>query len=86
MSVGFAATGGTVTQGGLFTAGSTAGTYRLIASNGSLADTSVVIVSAPLGSGPADRHSVRAGRALDHGLGPFCELGGVHHEHERGLP
>jgi len=53
VSVGFAATGGTVTQGGLFTAGSTAGTYRLIASNGSLADTSVVIVSAPLGSGPA---------------------------------
>jgi hypothetical protein len=52
VSVVFAATGGTVTQGGLFTAGSSAGTFRLIASDGLLADTSLVIVSAPLGSGP----------------------------------
>jgi hypothetical protein len=51
VSVVFAATGGTVTQGGLYTAGSSAGTFRVIASEGLLADTSVVTVSAPLGSG-----------------------------------
>jgi hypothetical protein len=53
VDVVFAATGGTITQGGLYTAGSTAGSYRIIATSGSLADTSSLTVTSPLGSGPA---------------------------------
>lgn len=52
LSVVFTATGGTVTAGGLYTAGSTAGTYRVIATSAGLADTSSVTVTQPLGSGP----------------------------------
>jgi hypothetical protein len=52
VDVVFTATGGTVTPGGLFTAGSTAGTFRVIATSDSLADTSAVTVTVPLGSGP----------------------------------
>jgi hypothetical protein len=52
-SVVFAATGGTITEDGLYTAGTTAGTYRVTASSTSgLADTSIVTVTQPLGSGP----------------------------------
>ncbi|MFL5492149.1 MAG: hypothetical protein ACJ8AV_12055, partial [Gemmatimonadales bacterium] len=51
VSVVFKATGGTVTAGGLFTAGQTAGNYRLIATSGALADTSAITVTSPLGSG-----------------------------------
>jgi hypothetical protein len=51
VNVTFSATGGSITSGGLYTAGSTAGTYRVIATAGSLADTSSLKVSAPLGSG-----------------------------------
>jgi hypothetical protein len=50
VAVTFTATGGTVTPTGLYTAGSTIGTYRIIASAGSLADTSVITVTKPLGS------------------------------------
>jgi hypothetical protein len=50
VAVVFSANGGTVTQGGLFTAGSTAGTFRVIANAGSLADTSSVTITATLGS------------------------------------
>ena len=53
VSVVFVANGGTVSSEGLYTAGPTAGTFRVIASDGGLADTSVVTVTAPLGSGPA---------------------------------
>jgi hypothetical protein len=52
VSVVFAATGGTVTGGGLYTAGATAGTYRIIATSGTVADTSTLTVTRPLGSGP----------------------------------
>ncbi|MGH7509214.1 MAG: hypothetical protein ACREMZ_07060 [Gemmatimonadales bacterium] len=52
VSVAFAATGGTVTAGGLYTAGTAAGTYRVIATSAGLADTSTVTVTQPLGSGP----------------------------------
>lgn len=48
----FAATGGSITGGGLYSAGGTPGTFRVIASSGSLADTSSVVVTEPLGSGP----------------------------------
>jgi hypothetical protein len=53
VSVVFKATGGTVTAGGLYTAGQTAGTYRIIATSGALADTSAITVTSPLGSGTA---------------------------------
>src|SRR6266516_2979578 len=48
VAVTYSATGGTITSGGLFTAGQTAGSYRVIAglTNGSLADTSAVTVTA----------------------------------------
>lgn len=51
VNVVFVATGGTVTTRGLYTAGPTAGSFRVIASSGSLADTSTVTVTVPLGSG-----------------------------------
>lgn len=49
-AVSYSATGGTITPGGLYTAGSTAGTYRVVATQigGSLADTAVVTVTAPV--------------------------------------
>jgi hypothetical protein len=52
VSVVFSATGGTVTVGGLYTAPSTAGTYRVIAKTEGVADTSTITVTVPLGSGP----------------------------------
>lgn len=47
-AVNWSATGGTVSAGGLYTAGSSAGTYRVIATQqgGTLADTAVVTVTA----------------------------------------
>ena len=50
----FSATGGTITSGGAFTAGQTAGTFRIIAvqSGGALADTSSVTISVPTSSPP----------------------------------
>jgi len=51
VTVEFNVTGGTVTSAGLFTAGATAGTFRIIASAGTLADTSAITVTSPLGSG-----------------------------------
>ncbi len=53
VGVVFEANGGTVTQDGLYTAGSSAGTFRVIAGDGVLADTASVTVTRPLGSGPA---------------------------------
>ena len=53
VTVVFAATGGTVTNGGLYTAGGTAGTFRIIATSNGLADTSTITVTKPLGSGPS---------------------------------
>ena len=53
VDVVFTATGGTITPTGLFTAGSQAGTFRVIARSDSLADTSTVTVTNPLGSGPS---------------------------------
>src|SRR6185312_7432545 len=49
----FTATGGTVTSNGLFTAGTTAGTFRVIATSGAVADTSAVTVTVTLGGGTA---------------------------------
>src|SRR5919107_4311269 len=47
----FKVTGGTVTSAGLYTAGTTPGTFRIIASVGTLADTSSITITSPLGSG-----------------------------------
>lgn len=49
VTVTYAATGGTITTAGLYTAGSTAGSFRVIAtqSGGSLADTSAVTITSP---------------------------------------
>jgi hypothetical protein len=49
-SVTYSATGGTISSGGLYTAGSTAGTFRVIATQqgGTLADTSAVTITAPV--------------------------------------
>jgi hypothetical protein len=46
-AVSFSATGGSITSGGLYTAGATAGTFRVIATQvgGTMADTSVVTIS-----------------------------------------
>jgi hypothetical protein len=49
--VSLVATGGTITPGGLYTAGTTAGSFKVIAAASGLADTSTVTISAPLGSG-----------------------------------
>ena len=50
VSVTYSATGGNVTSAGLFTAGTTAGGFRVIAkaSSGTLADTSTVTITAPV--------------------------------------
>jgi hypothetical protein len=50
VDVTFTATGGTITSGGLYTAGPNYGTYRVIAKSGTLADTSAVTITVPLGS------------------------------------
>ena len=42
----FTATGGTITSGGLYTAGATAGTFRVIATASGFADTSTVTITA----------------------------------------
>lgn len=47
VQVAFSATGGSITSGGLYTAGSTTGSYRVIASASGHADTAAVTLSAP---------------------------------------
>jgi hypothetical protein len=53
IEVAFRATGGTITSTGLYTAGQTAGTYRVIATSSELADTAVVTLTQTLSSGGA---------------------------------
>jgi hypothetical protein len=48
VSVAFAATGGTITSGGLYTAGQSAGSYRVIANASGVADTAPVAVTSNL--------------------------------------
>ncbi len=49
-AVNYSATGGTISSGGLYTAGNTAGNFRVIATQqgGTLADTSTVTITAPV--------------------------------------
>ena len=51
IDVTFRATGGTITSSGLYTAGPTTGTYRVIATSTELADTSVVTLAETSGGG-----------------------------------
>lgn len=48
VTVAFTATGGTISSGGLYTAGRTGGNYRVVAAASGLADTAVVALSAPV--------------------------------------
>jgi hypothetical protein len=47
VTVTYAATGGTISSTGLYTAGSTGGTFRVVAAASGISDTSAVTVSAP---------------------------------------
>ena len=47
VQVNYAATGGTITASGLFTAGSTPGSYTVIATRGALADTATITIFNP---------------------------------------
>jgi hypothetical protein len=70
INVAFTATGGTVTAGGLYTAGSSTGTFRVIAASGALADTSTVTVTVPLGSGPGSGIPMGLSGLLTAGVNP----------------
>jgi hypothetical protein len=47
VTVAYSATGGTVSSSGLYTAGGTGGTFRVVAAASGIADTAVVTVAAP---------------------------------------
>jgi hypothetical protein len=51
VGVTFSATGGSITSGGLYTAGQTTGTYRVIATSSGLSDTAVVTLARTSASG-----------------------------------
>jgi hypothetical protein len=51
VTVTYTASGGSISAGGLYTGGAAAGSYRVIAKAGALADTSVVTLTRTLGSG-----------------------------------
>lgn len=51
VTASFNATGGSITPGGLFTAGPAAGTYRVVATASGLSDTALVTLHRSLGSG-----------------------------------
>jgi hypothetical protein len=61
VAVAFNATGGSITSGGLYTAGQTAGTYRVIATTSGLADTAPVTVTPPATPSPAPTPTVGVG-------------------------
>ncbi|HEX5818209.1 MAG TPA: hypothetical protein VFY20_04985 [Gemmatimonadales bacterium] len=50
----WSATGGSVSSGGLYTAGTTGGTFRVVAASGTHADTSSVTITVPTTTAPAD--------------------------------
>ena len=58
IGVNWTASGGTIDAGGLYTAGPSGGTFRIVATNGSsgYADTAVVTILAPVVDTAADRH------------------------------
>jgi hypothetical protein len=70
-NVVFNAPGGTVNASGLYTAGYTAGKFRLIASSGALADTSIVTVNSPLGGGTPTGIPFGSWECKGSSVGPF---------------
>jgi hypothetical protein len=75
--VSFSATGGTITDRGLFTAGTTAGSFRVVASASGLADTAKLTLSAHAAPPPALLRA-SAGTGLPFGLSQqLTKLGGV---------
>ena len=72
----FAATGGSITRAGAFTAGPAAGSFRIVATSGALADTSTVTVSSPPAEFPPEIAASRVpGESLGIGI-PFGPAGG----------
>ncbi len=63
VQVTYQATGGGITTGGLYTAGSTGGSFRIVAATSGIADTSVVNVTAP-----APAPTPTAGSGLPYGI------------------
>ena len=85
--VSFHATGGTITSSGLFTAGGSSGTFRVIASSAAMSDTAVVTVTAPTAPAPIPSPTRDPGR-LRHPVRPVQRLGrhGPQVEHRRCSP
>jgi hypothetical protein len=73
VDVTFKATGGTITETGLYTAGQTAGTFRVIATADALADTSAITLASTSGGGtPAPEPGPTPGDGGTEGVGiPF---------------
>ena len=59
-AVVWSSSGGSVSSGGLYTAGGSGGTFRVIASSGARADTSSVTITLPISSPPASTEFVNA--------------------------
>jgi hypothetical protein len=79
LRVVFAATGGSVTSPGTFTAGANAGTFRIVATSGALADTATVTVTAaPAELSPKNAAVLAApgGRSVGIPFGPFAGWAG----------
>lgn len=72
VAVSFKATGGTITRAGLYTAGATPGTFKVVATMSGLADTSVVTIARALTSGPTP---VPGGTGIPMGLSALLSSG-----------
>jgi hypothetical protein len=75
--VSFHATGGTISSTGLFTAGATTGTFRVVASSSEVADTAVVTVTPPTGSSPTPAPSPTPVTGSGIPFGPFSVWDGT---------
>ena len=64
VTVAFTATGGTVSSGGLYTAGQTAGTFRVVANSSGLADTAAVTLAA---TAPTTTPTTTTGQGIPYG-------------------
>ncbi|HUR95833.1 MAG TPA: hypothetical protein VMY76_14715 [Gemmatimonadales bacterium] len=79
VTVTFSATGGTITSGGLYTAGAAGGTYRVVATAGTLKDTAVVTLTSVAAAGttatgtgiPFGAFSALTGNTLKSNTGEF---------------
>jgi hypothetical protein len=69
--VAFRATGGTISSSGLFTAGASQGTFRVIATSSGMADTAVVTVTSPTAPAPTPAPSPTPVAGTGVPFGPF---------------